>query len=70
MKKILVMELLKAMEKKHLNKSQVAKEMHTSRSVVNNLLDYNNPTLKLTTLQKAATALGKKLVIKLVPLKS
>ncbi|PWU07639.1 MAG: Fis family transcriptional regulator [Verrucomicrobia bacterium] len=64
-KKILIMELLEAMEEMQINKSQMAKEMHTSRSVVNNLLDDKNATLKLITLQKAANILGRKLVIKL-----
>lgn len=65
-KKILIMELLEAMEEMDLNKAQMAKEMHTSRSVVNNLLDDTNASLKLITLQKAANILGRKLVIKLI----
>ena len=64
-KKILIMELLEAMEKQQINKSQMAREMHTSRSVVDNLLDDKSSTLKLITLQKAAHVLGRKLVIKL-----
>lgn len=65
-KKILIMELLEAMEKQQINKSQMAREMHTSRSVVDNLLDDRSSTLKLVTLQKAARVLGRKLVMKLV----
>lgn len=64
-KKILIMEFLEAMEEQQINKSQMARAMRTSRSVVDNLLDDKSATLKLTTLLKAANVLGKKLVIKL-----
>lgn len=65
-KKILIMELLEAMEKQQINKSQMAREVHTSRSVVDSLLDDKRSTLKLVTLQKAARVLGRKVVVKLV----
>ena len=40
--------------------------MHTSRAALDRLLDPDNPSVTLLTLQKAATALGKRLKVELV----
>jgi hypothetical protein len=41
--------------------------MHTSRAALNRLLDENDPGLTLTTLASAASALGRRVDIRLAP---
>ena len=50
----------------HLNKAEMARRMNTSRAALDRLLDPDNPSVTLLTLQKAATALDKRLKIELV----
>lgn len=64
-KRVLVWQLTKAMEEKKLTKSALAKAMGTSRAAVNRLLDPDNPSATLASLQKAATAVGRRLVVRL-----
>ena len=45
----------------------MATRMKTSRAVVDRLLDESNPSVTLATLEKAASALGAKLKIELLP---
>lgn len=40
--------------------------MHTSRAVLDRLLDETNPSVTLATLEKAAIALGRKLHVEIV----
>ena len=63
LKKVLVWELQQAMEERKLTKSAVAKLMHTSRSAFYRLLDPENISLNLMSMEKAAIALGKKIHI-------
>ncbi len=49
-----------------LSKMAMAERMGTSRSSLDRLLDPNNDALALSTLTKAATALGKELHVRLV----
>jgi hypothetical protein len=42
------------MRQRNVTKTEVARRMKTSRAVVNRLLDPDNDSLTLTTLQKAA----------------
>jgi len=62
-KKIITYQLEQIMEKKHLNKSDMASKMHTSRSALERLLDPKNTSITLYTLVKAARVMGKKLLI-------
>jgi antitoxin HicB len=64
-KRVLAFKLKEAMEKKGLNKSQMAEKMHTSRSALERFLDPNNISITLATMEKAARAIGKRLEIKL-----
>lgn len=48
-----------------LTKSELAKRMNTSRSQVDRLLDPTNSQVQLDTLQRAAEALGRRLVVEL-----
>ena len=63
--KLIAQQLEAEMKAQNINKTQLAKLMNTSRSVVNHLLEPNNYSLSLQTLGKAAAALGKRLSVSL-----
>ena len=65
-KRVIAWQLSQAMAKKELTKTQMAQAMKTSRACLNRLLDPNNPSVTLLTLERAAVALGMKLKIELV----
>ena len=65
-KRACVIQLARAIEQSGLSKSEVARRMHTSRAVLDRLLDETNPSVTLTTLEKAAMALGRKLRVEIV----
>ncbi|HXR03605.1 MAG TPA: XRE family transcriptional regulator [Verrucomicrobiae bacterium] len=67
MKKALALQLEKLLAKNELTKAEMAARMKTSRAAVDRLLDASNPSLTLSTLGKAARALGRKIKIELVP---
>jgi len=46
------------MEESNMSKTQLAREMHTARPVVDRLLDPNNTGVTLKTIAKAAAVLG------------
>ena len=64
-KEVVVWQLMEAMQEHALSKSQLATLLKTSRSQVDRLLD---PTrdVTLTTLQRAAALVGRKVQIELV----
>ena len=64
-KRVLAFQILKEMEERQLTKSALAKLMNTSRSSLDRLLDPDNPSVTLVTMESAAIALGKKLKIQL-----
>ena len=49
-----------------LTKAALARTMHTSRSQIDRVLDPNNDDVTVSTLRKAAAAVGQKLELKLV----
>lgn len=65
-KRVIAYQLEKAMKNGHMTKTTMAKKMHTSRSAVDRLFDPENDSVSLVTLNKAATALGKKLKVEIV----
>ncbi len=65
-KKIIAFQISNEMERKHIKKSEMAELMETSRSTLDRLLDPENFSINLSTIQKAASVLGKKVEIKLV----
>ncbi|HXA35753.1 MAG TPA: helix-turn-helix transcriptional regulator [Steroidobacteraceae bacterium] len=65
-KRVLSCEVAEAMKRKGITKSEMAKRMHTSRSQLERLLDPENPSILLETVQKAAAAVGKRMTIGLV----
>jgi predicted XRE-type DNA-binding protein len=67
MKKALALQLEKLITRSEMTKTEMAARMKTSRAVVDRLLDASNPSLTISTLGKAARALGRKVKIELVP---
>ncbi len=64
-KRYIAYQLSKKMSEKELNKSQMAKLMGTSRSALDRLLDPDNTSVTLQTLQSAVQALGGRLNVEL-----
>jgi antitoxin HicB len=60
-KRVLAHQLTTMMKKQEITKSELARRMRTSRSALDRLLDPQNPSVTLQTLERAAQALGKKL---------
>jgi len=48
-----------------ISKSELARQMKTSRTQIERLLDPDNTQVQLATLQRAAAALGRRLVVEL-----
>ena len=64
-KRVVAFQIKAEMEKKQLTRTELAKKMHTSRSSLNRLLDPEDEAITFKTLKKAASVLGKKLIIQL-----
>ena len=66
-KKVIAFQIWEAMKEKKISKSRMTLRMHMrSRTQLNRLLDPNNRSVTLLTLEKAANALGKRLEVQLV----
>ena len=65
-KRTLAWQLSRTMAAENLSKSEMARRMRTSRAALNRLLDPDNPSVTLLTLDKAAAVLGKRLTVDLV----
>ncbi|MGD8384914.1 MAG: XRE family transcriptional regulator [Lysobacterales bacterium] len=65
-KRMLAWQVAQLMEQQALSKSEMADRMGTSRSALDRLLDPENDSVTLKTLQNAARAVGAQLEIKLV----
>ena len=65
-KSVLAWELAQQMKKKKLTKVKMAAAMKTSRAQLDRVLDPKSGNVTLTTLQKAANAVGKTLMVSLV----
>jgi predicted XRE-type DNA-binding protein len=65
-KRVLAWQLEQAMENLHLNKVEMARRMHTSRSQLDRLLDPDNDKVQLDALNRAASIVGKRLKLELV----
>lgn len=64
-KRVIAFQIAQEMERAHITQSELAKRMKTSRSAVERLLDPTNPSVTLVTLERAATAVGKRLKVQL-----
>lgn len=65
-KRVIAFQLQKEIEKKKITKTKLARQMETSRSSLDRLLDPENEAVTFKTLKKAASVLGKRLVVRLV----
>jgi antitoxin HicB len=63
LKRVIAWQIAEEMKAQQITKTELAKRMHTSRAALNRLLDDADPSLTLTTLASAATALGRKVNI-------
>ena len=65
-KRVLARQVEAAMKEKHFSKAEMARRMHTSRAALDRLLDPQYEAVTLSTLRKAATAVGRELRLELV----
>ena len=64
-KRAIAYQLAQEMERANISQSELARRMKTSRSSVERLLDPANPSVTLVTLERAASAIGKRLKVQL-----
>ena len=64
-KRVFAHQIAQEMKRSHLTKSAMAQRMNTSRPALDRLLDPTNRSVTLSTLERAATAVGKKLKVEL-----
>lgn len=64
-KRVIAFQIAEEMKRTHLTKSEMARRMNTSRPALDRLLDPKNPSVTLSTLERAAAAVGKKLRVEL-----
>jgi hypothetical protein len=69
-KRVISWQLAEAMRLKKKTKQALAKELKTSRSQLDRLLDPQNVAVSLDTITRAAKALGKRLVIRIADAKA
>ncbi len=65
-KKVLAVQLMQEIENRNISKTAFAKQMGTSRSALDRLLDPENSSVTLLTIEKAARVIGKRLKMELV----
>ena len=65
-KEMLAMELAQALKESKLTKSKLAVRMQTTRDTIDRMLNPDDPSINLETMERAASALGKRLSIHLV----
>ena len=64
-KEIIADQIKVAMDKQGLSKTEMAARMKTSRRQLDRLLDPDNPSVTLSTLRRAANAVGRSLRVEL-----
>ena len=65
-KRVLARQIAALMKEQTLSKTAMAARMSTSRAALDRLLDPDNTSITLSTMQKAASVLGKRVEIELV----
>jgi len=65
-KEVLAWRIAQEMKRLKMTKSEMARRMSTSRAQLDRLLDPQNESVTLHTLQKAASVLGRRIKIELV----
>jgi antitoxin HicB len=69
-KRVLAWQLEQAMREQQKTKQAMAKQLHTSRSQLDRLLDPRNVSVTLDTITRAARALGKRVIIRVADMKA
>lgn len=64
-KRVIAYQIAEEMKTRKLSKTEMADKMRTSRAALERLLDPANSSVTLSTLERAASALGKKLKVEL-----
>jgi DNA-binding Xre family transcriptional regulator len=65
-KRTLAWQVSQTMADGKLSKAEMARRMRTSRAALNRLLDPDNPSVTLLTMDRVASVLGKRLKVELV----
>jgi antitoxin HicB len=68
-KRVLAWQLEQAMQEQQKTKQAMAKQLRTSRSQLDRLLDPGNISVTLDTITRAARALGKRIIIRVTDVK-
>ena len=66
LRRVVALKMADLMKQKRINKSAMARRMRTSRAAIHRLLDPENTSVTLGTLNRAAGCLGRKVKIELV----
>ena len=69
-KRVLAWQLEQAMREQQKTKQAMAKQLHTSRSQLDRLLDPQNVSVPLDTITRVARALGKRLIMRVAAVKT
>jgi len=69
-KRVLAWQLEQAMRKQRKSKRTMARQLRTSRSQLDRLLDPQNISVRLDTISRAARALGKRLILRVTEAKA
>ena len=64
-KRVIAHQIAKEMKRRRLTKVDMASRMKTSRAALDRLLDPDNPSVTIGTLEKAAIALNRRLKVEL-----
>ena len=65
-KRVLARQVEAAMKDQNVSKAEMARRMRTSRAALDRLLDPGNDAVTLSTMQKAAAAVGRQIRLELV----
>ena len=66
LRRVIAWQIIEAMKQQSLSKTEMAKRMKISRAALDRLLDAENPSVTLRSIDKAASVLGKRLRVHLV----
>ena len=69
-KRVLAWQLEQAMQEQRKTKQAMARQLRTSRSQLDRLLDPQNVSVTLDTITRAAKALGKRVIIRVADVKA
>ncbi len=69
-KRVLAWQLEEAMRKQQKTKQALARQLHTSRSQLDRLLDPSNVSVTIDTITRAARVLGKRVIIRMADAKA